>query len=104
MNVSLIQQALQQRKIDGWLFFDHHRRDPLAYRVLGLSESLQPTRRWYYLIPANGEPRALVHKIESHTLDGLPGDFRSYARWTQQQEELNRLLAGMKRVAMEYSE
>lgn len=104
MNVSALQEALRRHGVDGWLFYDHHRRDPLAYRVLGLGAHLQPTRRWYYLVPAQGSPRGLVHKIESHTLDGLPGDIRSYARWTQQQEELQRLLSGMKRIAMEYSE
>ena len=61
-------------KLDGWLFFDHHERDPLAYRVLGLPLGRTVTRRWYYLIPAHGEPRGIVHAIESGVLDGLPGE------------------------------
>jgi hypothetical protein len=56
MELSRIQEELRQQGLDGWLFFDHHMRDPLAYRVLGLAPRV-PTRRWYYLIPALGEPR-----------------------------------------------
>ena len=67
MNVAAIQQALREEKLDGWLFFDHHLRDPLAYRVLGFDAPRVPTRRWYYLIPATGMPRALVHAIEAYT-------------------------------------
>ena len=104
MNLTAMQEAIRKYDVDGWLFFDHHRRDPLAYRILGLPAQLQPTRRWYYLVPAQGNPRKLVHKIESHSLDAVPGDTRSYSRWMEQQEELTALLAGMKRVCMEYSE
>ncbi len=73
MNLEAIQQALAAEGLDGWLFFDHHRRDPLAYRVLGLPAGLSPSRRWYYFIPATGEPRGLVHAIETGSLEGLPG-------------------------------
>ena len=52
-------------RISGWLFFDHHRRDPLAYRVLGLTPVADPTRRWYYLIPAKGEPKGLDQMTRS---------------------------------------
>jgi len=98
-----IQKALGAEKLDGWLFFDHHQRDPLAYRVLGLSQAKVATRRWYYLIPANGEPRGLVHAIESGVLTGLPGKVEIYSSWQAQSEGLRRLLAGCGRVAMEYS-
>jgi Xaa-Pro aminopeptidase len=104
MNLNAMQEAIRRHGLDGWLFFDHHRRDPLAYRILGIPETVQPTRRWYYLVPAEGEPRRLVHKIEAHALDAVPGELRSYARWMEQQDELKRLLSGMKRIAMEYSE
>ena len=62
MNLASIQQELRSQGLDGWLFFDHHVRDPLAYRVLGLTPRM-PTRRWYYLIPAVCEPRGLEHRI-----------------------------------------
>ncbi len=71
MNLAAIQSALRERNIDAWLFYDHHHRDPIAYRVLGLSPTMMVTRRWFYLIPAEGEPTKLVHKIESHHLDSL---------------------------------
>ncbi len=103
MNLEAIQQALAAEGIDGWLFFDHHRRDPLAYHVLGLPADLTPSRRWYYFIPATGEPRGLVHAIESGALEGLPGSVSKYASWSSQTEGLGRLLAGRRRVAMQYS-
>ncbi|HYP06753.1 MAG TPA: aminopeptidase P family protein, partial [Bryobacteraceae bacterium] len=71
MNLADIQRALVEEGVDGWLFYDHHRRDPLAYRILGLPDEFPPTRRWYYYIPAHGEPRALCHRIEPHSLDAL---------------------------------
>ncbi len=73
MNLAAIQQALRDDGLDAWLFFDHHVRDPLAYRVLGFEAPRIPTRRWYYAIPANGEPRRLVHQVEPGMLDALPG-------------------------------
>ena len=73
MDLAAIQSALRERNIDAWLFYDHHHRDPIAYRVLGLPASLMVTRRWFYLIPAEGEPVKLVHKIEAGHLDSLPG-------------------------------
>ena len=103
MQLALIQEALRQEGLDGWLFFDHHRRDPLAYRVLKLEPERTPTRRWYYLVPAAGEPRGLVHRIESGMLDPLPGEKRKYASWSEQVEGLRQLLAGCRRVAMQYS-
>lgn len=98
-----IQAALQEEGLDGWLFFDHHRRDPLAYRVLQFDPGPVVTRRWYYLVPAQGEPRGLVHKIEAHVLDALPGEKSQYAGWQQQAAALASLLKGMSRVAMQYS-
>ena len=103
MQTASIQSALRAAKLDGWLFFDHHRRDPLAYRILGLSDDLQPTRRWYYFLPADGEPRKLVHRIESGSLDAVPGSKSVYSSWADQQQKLNALLAGAQRIAMQYS-
>lgn len=102
MQLSEIQSALREARLDGWLFFDHHKRDPLAYRVLGLKGG-HVSRRWYYFIPATGEPRGLVHRIESGVLDSLPGPKTAYSRWQEQAEGLRAMLAGAKRVAMQYS-
>ena len=103
MNLAAIQEELQKQKLDGWLFFDHHRRDPLAYRVLGFQPASHVTRRWYYWIPAAGEPRGLVHRIESGRLDTLPGDKIRYSSWSEQTGGLRALVGGARRVAMQYS-
>jgi len=101
--IEAIQEALRAKGLDGWLFFDHHRRDPLAYRVLQFQPAQMVTRRWYYLVPAEGEPRKLVHKIEPDVLDGLTGSTTCYSGWRDQRVHLPALLAGCKRVAMQYS-
>src|SRR5580700_8715410 len=103
MNLAEIQAALREEGLDGWLFFDHHRRDPLAYRVLQFTPGSMVTRRWFYFIPASGEPRGLAHKIEPLTLGPLPGPVRLYAAWTELIAELRQMLAGVKRLAMQYS-
>ena len=103
MNIDEIQKALRDEQLDGWLFFDHHERDSLAYRILGLSQGRTVTRRWYYLIPASGEPRGMVHAIESGILAGLPGSIRTYSSWNSQAEGLKTLLGGCRRIAMQYS-
>jgi Xaa-Pro dipeptidase len=102
MDLGAIQSALREAKLDGWLFYDHHRRDPIAYRVLKIAPAMC-TRRWYYFIPANGEPARLVHRIEKGNLDGLPGATHVYSSWREQRDELKKMLEGKIRVAMEYS-
>jgi len=103
MDLLAIQSALVERNIDAWLFYDHHHRDPISYRVLGLPESLMVTRRWYYLIPAKGEPVKLVHKIESGHLDSLPGKKSQYAGWQELFDGLKHMLAAYRNIAMQYS-
>src|SRR5258708_7564790 len=104
MDLTKIQQEIRNQKLDGWLFFDHHHRDPLAYRVLGLNAgSKGPSRRWYYMIPAQGEPLGMEHRIERNQLAGLPGEKIAYSSWTEQLAAVRRLTSGMKRVAMQYS-
>jgi Xaa-Pro aminopeptidase len=103
MDLSAIQAALRERNIDAWLFYDHHHRDPIAYRVLGLPASMMVTRRWFYVIPANGEPRKLVHRIEAGHLDSLPGSKKVYSGWQELFEQLKHLLADYRDIAMQYS-
>lgn len=103
MQIQQIQEALQDEKLDGWLFFDHHQRDPLAYRILKLNPARTVTRRWYYLIPAQGEPKGLVHAIESGVLAGLPGKTQIYSSWGAQVDGIKSLLSGCRRIAMQYS-
>lgn len=103
MNLEHIQRAIAAEHLDGWLFFDHHQRDPIAYAVLGLPIGRMCTRRWYYFIPAKGEPRKLVHKIEPFQLDSLPGSKTAYAGWAEQKRLLAGALQGARRIAMQYS-
>jgi Xaa-Pro dipeptidase len=103
MNIHEIQDALRAEKLDGWLFFDHHQRDPLAYRVLNFTPASHVTRRWYYLIPTEGEPIGLVHRIESGMLDQLPGEKIAYSSWQEQVAGIARLVDGKQRLAMQYS-
>jgi len=98
-----IQAELRDRSIDAWLFYDHHHRDAIAYRILGLPESLMVSRRWFYLIPAHGEPVKLLHRIEPFHLDSLPGNKRVYAAWQELVDELREMLSGVRDVAMQFS-
>ena len=103
MNIEEIQQQLREQGLDGWLLFDHHGRDPIAYRVLSLDIPPHVSRRWYYWIPAEGEPVKLVHRIEDWMLDPLPGERLVYSRWQEQHEGLRNLLGKASRIAMQYS-
>jgi Xaa-Pro dipeptidase len=102
--VAEIQDRLLESKIEGWLFYDHHVRDPLAYRILRFEAPRTPTRRWFYYIPATGEPRALVHRIEPGMLDALPGERQFYSSWQTLQQGLRDLLGGATSVAMQHSD
>jgi Xaa-Pro aminopeptidase len=104
LDVTAVQQALRMERLDGWLLYDFHGSNPIATKLAGLGDGAHmTTRRWYYLIPADGSPRGLVHAIERHNLDGLPGEKTVYAGRQRLDTELTRLLDGVKRVAMEYS-
>ncbi|MGH7251071.1 MAG: M24 family metallopeptidase [Nitrospiraceae bacterium] len=99
-----IQQALRETPgLDGWLFYDFRGSDPLAYRVLRLDPTRHVTRRWYYWIPSEGTPVKLLHRIEPHLLDELPGDTMWYVSWDEQRAHLKRIVQGMKRIVMQYS-
>jgi len=104
LDVAAIQSSLRAEGLDGWLLYDFQGSNPIATRLAGLGDGRHmTTRRWYYLIPANGTPRGLVHAIERHNLDDLPGERIVYAGRQQLDAGLDRLLQGVRRVAMEYS-
>ncbi len=103
MRLGLIQEQIRAQGLDGWLLFDHHVRDPIAYRVLGLDASSHVSRRWYYWIPASGDPCKLVHSIEDARLDSLPGLKRVYSSWQSHQAQLKAILEGASLVAMQFS-
>jgi Xaa-Pro aminopeptidase len=103
MNLDAIQSAIREAGFDGWLFYDHHHRDPIAGRILGLDPNAHITRRWYYLVPPEGEPRKLVHRIEQGRLDSLPGEKGMYSSWQELHTGLEAMLSGCRRLAMQYS-
>jgi Xaa-Pro aminopeptidase len=104
LDVAAVQEQLRKAGLDGWLLYDFHGSNPIAARLAGLTGGAHmTTRRWYYLIPATGKPRGLVHAIERHNLDALPGEQLVYAGRQQLDAGLTALLSGIKTVAMEYS-
>ncbi|HEX8290460.1 MAG TPA: hypothetical protein VF570_01815, partial [Pyrinomonadaceae bacterium] len=110
--VAEIQAALREANLDGWLFYDFRRSDPLAYRILRLPAQGVTTRRWFYYVPVVGEPVRVVHSIERYRLDALPGRKIIYASWEQLHAGLRDALASgglqnkrvlLRKVAMQYS-
>jgi Xaa-Pro dipeptidase len=103
MKLNEIQAAIRDRNGDGWLFCDIHHRDKLAYRILGLDPDRLTTRRWYYYIPAAGEPQKLVSHVEAGRLDDLPGDKATYLGWKEMHARLGQILGQCRRLFMQYS-
>jgi Xaa-Pro dipeptidase len=97
-----IQEALRGEKLDAWFFADFRGTDPIALHVLGLHGRPMVTRRWFYIIPAQGEPVRICHRIEPHSLDSLPGGISLYGPWQEWQERLKAALKGCKRIACQY--
>lgn len=101
--VRIIQKALRDQQIDGWLFYDFWKRNEFAQRILEFPKHILNTRRFFYLIPAEGEPRKLVHSIERWNIDHLPGEKTIFLSWQSLDQGLKQILSGMRTVAMEYS-
>lgn len=100
-DLAAIQAAIREQHLDGWLLYDFRRLNVLACRVLGFGESFL-SRRWFYFIPAAGEPQKLVHRIEPAALDRLPGGKSIYLRWQELEAGVGKLVQGRKKIAMEY--
>jgi len=106
--VAEIQAALRDAKLDGWLFYDFRHSDSLAYRILKLDEKMFASRRWFYYVPASGEPVKIVQSIEQFKLDSLPGKKLVFRGWQELQARLREVLGAAakgskKRIAMQYS-
>jgi Xaa-Pro aminopeptidase len=97
-----IQADLRAAKLDGWLFYDFRGRDPIAHRILDLPNAMR-TRRWFYFVPAKGTPKKLVHKIETESLNTLPGATLYYSGQEELRQNLKKALARTKNVVMQYS-
>jgi Xaa-Pro dipeptidase len=102
-DLTAVQHSLREFGLDGWLFYDFRGSNILARRVLGLDQKPTGSRRFFYFVPAQGEPRKLVHRIETAALDDLPGTRDIYLRWQDLEAGVGRLLSGSRRVAMEYA-
>lgn len=102
-DLSAIQAALRQFQLDGWLIYDFRGLNVLARRIVQLPADQMGSRRWFYFIPASGQPQKLVHRIESGALDHLPGEKTVYLKWQELEAGVGKLVRGAKRVAMEYS-
>lgn len=102
MKIPEIQRELAALGLDAWLLYDFRGINPIAQNVAGLAGA-HITRRWFCLIPAHGEPRWLVHRIETSNFVDVPGQVALYAGWEELNGAVQTLLAGIKTVAMEYS-
>ncbi len=97
------QAALKEFGLDGWLLYDFRGNNLLACRLLSIAEGAVGSRRWFYVVPAEGEPHKLVHRIESGVLDHLPGEKTVYLHWRELEAGVAALVNGLSTVAMEYS-
>ncbi len=98
--VSRVQAALREQDLDGWLLYEFHHINPIPVALLGLGKT---TRRAFVLVPAEGEPVALIHAIEASSWRHWPFGRRSYSGWRELDERLAELVGGLGRVAMEVS-
>ena len=108
--VRRIQEALREDGVPAWLLFDFHGSNPISRKVVGMAsgpDGPKTTRRWFYLVPAQGEPVKIVHRIEPRSLDHVPGDALVYLRWQELRDALAQAIGRVpgpnRAVAMEYS-
>ena len=103
MKLEQIQEALRSEGLDGWLFYDFRKSNPIAYQILSMPLDSLFSRRWYYFVPASGTPTALVSAVESHVLNSLPGEQHIFRTWQEMRSYLEILLPAGRQIAMEYS-
>ncbi len=101
--IKLIQDALRDEHIDGWLLYNFRGSNVFATRIIDLPSHIMQTRRYFYFIPANGSPQKLVHNIEQWNLDSVPGDKTLYVSWQSLRDGVKKIMGNTKKVAMEYS-
>lgn len=103
LDIEKIQWLLNEQKLDGWLIYNFKGMNDIADRLLNLPDNMVSSRRYFYFIPSEGDPRKLVHRIEEKNLDTLPGDKAVYLSWQSLSEGLKSLLDGFQKIAMEFS-
>src|SRR5262245_47438932 len=103
-DLQAVQSAVREQGVDGWLLCDFRGSNVLAQRIVGITPEKQGSRRWAYFVPATGEPRKLVHRIEPYALDHLPGQDKTvYLRWQEYEAGLKHLVGSSNKIAMEYA-
>jgi len=95
-----VQEALREQDLDGWLLYEFRGANPVSKAILSVGKT---TRRGYFLIPREGDPVALIHAIEGSSWRHWPWEKRMYSGWRQMEAELEKLLQGGGRLAMEVS-
>ncbi|MBI4652129.1 M24 family metallopeptidase [Candidatus Desantisbacteria bacterium] len=103
IKIDEIQKRIRQLNGDGWLFYDVHNRDHIAYKILGINDKKLTSRRWFYFIPKAGTSIKLVHRIENKRLENIPGDTITYLGWQEMQLQLKNILSNSKKIFMQYS-
>ena len=98
--ITRVQEALREQELDGWLLYEFHHINPIAVALLGLGKT---TRRSFILVPAEGEPVAMIHAIEASSWRHWPFARRTYSGWRDMEEQLGELVEGRSRLAMEIS-
>jgi Xaa-Pro aminopeptidase len=98
--VRRVQAALREMDLDGWLLYEFHGVNRIAVALLGLGKT---TRRSFVLVPAEGEPVALIHAIEASSWRHWPFARRTYAGWREMEKRVAELVTGRSRLAMEIS-
>lgn len=102
VDINQVQATLQEWKLDGWLLYDFHKSNPIAYEILGFQDGII-TRRWFYWIPRDGTPIKLIHSIEAEYFDRIPGRNCVYTGWQEMNAHLEGILTKADTIAMEYS-
>ena len=96
-----VQSAIKEFEFDGWLLYDFRGLNVLALRVLGIPENASGSRRFFYFVPAEGEPVKLVHRIEAGALDHLPGKKMVYLTWQELHAGVKEIVGSAGRIAMQ---
>src|SRR5688500_6561326 len=103
MEINEVQKSLADLQIDGWLLYDFRRTNDLACQFLEIPEYRLLTRLFFYWIPTQGSPVKIVHRIEEHSLEHLPGETLKFSTWQELENDVRTILRGSLKVAMEYS-
>ncbi|CAN5790645.1 M24 family metallopeptidase [soil metagenome] len=95
-----MQTAIRDAGLDGWLLYDLHARNDVTARLIGLGDM---SRRFFVLVPAEGEPTAIIHGIEEAPWEQWQWRRRVYVGWQELVTAVRETVGGLGRIAMETS-